>query len=174
MERSNVSSRHQFILKHLTCLPKKILSIHGSDNITQFVLHDLCSKHCFDIPKAAYFVDNPDFNCFKGIAGYSSDDCYPDDDCWKNPASFSKFMEHCLFNRSVKSIENHSPCLSNEQDTELINNLSKQLSFNHPHHFKWTMKHDNHGFLIYEKPEGADFEEEFIESFSILGLCPLF
>ena len=40
------------ILNHLSTLPQKLLSVHGTENVTEFVLHDLCSAHCFDLTKS--------------------------------------------------------------------------------------------------------------------------
>ena len=58
------------ILIHLSTLPQKILSLHGRADLAEFVLRDLCHERCFNLKKAAFFIDNPDFNHLKGIAGF--------------------------------------------------------------------------------------------------------
>ena len=52
-------SQHN-VLNTISRLPRKMLSLKNQENITEFVLHDLCNKKCFNLEKAAYFVDNPD------------------------------------------------------------------------------------------------------------------
>ena len=65
------AGRHYTILNTLSKLPRKMLSLKGQENVTEFVLHELCHKNCFNLDKAAYFVDNPDFDCLKGMAGFA-------------------------------------------------------------------------------------------------------
>ena len=44
--------------------------------MSEFVLHDICNPNCFNLQKAAFLVDNPDFDCLKGVAGFSADEAY--------------------------------------------------------------------------------------------------
>ena len=74
----HLDRRHN-VLHHLTHLPRKIVSLNGAENLTEFVLHDLCQSRCFNLPKAAYFVNNPDFNCIKGVAGVHADELFQGD-----------------------------------------------------------------------------------------------
>ena len=81
------------MLRYVSQIPKKMLLLHGKDNVTEFVLHDLCHEHCFDIHRAAYFIDNPDFNFLRGIAGFSRDEAYAKCDAiWHEPEAFSQHM----------------------------------------------------------------------------------
>ena len=101
MERSEMLKKHA-ILNHLSTLPQKLLSVHGTENVTEFVLHDLCSTHCFDLKKAAYLVDNPDFDCLKGVAGFSAEEAYPQDAIWETPELFIAHMKKSAFNNKVR------------------------------------------------------------------------
>ena len=74
--------RHAQIVDNLRRLPRKMLQLHGRDNVTDFVLHELCSKNYFNIPKAAYFIDNPAFNCLKGIVGISTQELQKFENIW--------------------------------------------------------------------------------------------
>ena len=56
MERDEILSKHKKMLGSLSCLPKKMLSVHDLDNATEFVLHELCNEGCFNLHKAAYFM----------------------------------------------------------------------------------------------------------------------
>jgi hypothetical protein len=152
-----------------------MLSVHGNENTTEFVLHDLCNKDCLNIKKAAYFVDNPDFNCFKGVAGFNEAESYPDNKSWDKPEHFTQFMKQCPFNQSVRNINGTSPHLTATDKQEFMNNLAQKLSFSQPHYFTWDMKHNNHGMLIFESnnPE-EEIEEDFVQTFCILGFCPIF
>src|SRR5262245_10115368 len=100
MERSEM--KKHAILNLLSTIPQKVLSLHGTENITEFVLHELCNTHCFDFKKAAYLVDNPDFDCLKGVAGFSSDEAYPKETIWEKPELFTAHMKKAAFNKKVR------------------------------------------------------------------------
>src|ERR1700691_4148672 len=103
MEHYEQLQRQCKMLSCLAALPKRILSLHGEDNVTEFVLHDLCHQDCFNLNKAAYFVDNPDFNCSKGVAGFSRDE--PFNECeviWSKADAFSEHMKKSAFNQRVR------------------------------------------------------------------------
>ena len=70
-----------------------MLSCDNVENMIEFVLHCLCSEDCFNMPKAAYFVDNIDFNCLKGIAGYNHLEKYKEPGIWSKPENFSSSYE---------------------------------------------------------------------------------
>lgn len=76
MEHTTMSPRHKQVLVCLSCLPHKMLSVHGLSNATEFVLHELCQSSCFNLKKAAYFVDNPDFDRLQGVAGFNKEEEY--------------------------------------------------------------------------------------------------
>lgn len=177
MKKKQGLDRHYAMLNHLSHLPRRILSLSGADNITEFVLHDLCGEECFNLTKAAYFIDNPDFNCLKGIAGFSidsvSDGCV---DKWHNPEQFSGHMRGCTFNQSVRNIMRCSVKNNKESDEHIAAELAHDLGFKHHNYCSWNMKHNNHGLFVYEKAEDDDAirEDDLINGLCLLSFCPVF
>src|SRR5437762_734031 len=105
MNREELLAKQNRMLLCLTGLPKKMVSLHGAENIGEFVLYDLCNECCFNLSKAAYFVDNPDFNCTKGVAGFSRNEIQ--NACsgvWDNPEAFSSCMRNSSFNQKVRHV----------------------------------------------------------------------
>lgn len=172
-------ARRQYnILSTLSKLPRKMLSLKGQENVTEFVLHELCHKNCFNLEKAAYLVDNPDFNCLKGMAGFCSIEAYkPDEDIWNNPRSFSTHMQGALFNQKVRSFSHTSMRKDHKPDEAIVHLVARELHMENPGYYSWDMKHDNHGLLIYERQckEGDACDvEAVLNGLSILGFCPIF
>lgn len=161
------------MLKSLSCLPKKILALHGADNTTEFVLHELCSSNCFNLSKAAYFVDNPDFNCCKGIAGCDRKERF-ENDSWCAPDDFSCHMKQSIFNQKVR--EAHFLSLGASSLESQVSELAQKLDMKNPGFHRWKLKNGNHGILIFEKPQNEnDGLKEYLEDgLSLLGFCPIF
>jgi hypothetical protein len=169
--------RDNEILNRLTSLPRKIISLHGQENITEFVLHELCQKNCLNFEKAAYFIDNPDFNCLKGMAGYWRPEAYSSqEDIWVNPKSFSAYMQESPFNKKVRTFA-HTSFHKNKKDEQLVELIAQGFEFADPGYYAWNMKHDNHGLLVYEKQikTGASCSVDYIlNGLSLLAFCPVF
>ncbi len=165
--------KKQEILDHLIALPQKVLSLHGIDQTPAFVLHDLCSTGCFDLKKAAYLVDNPDFDCFKGITGFSKEESF-DEIIWETPELFIKHMEDSPFNQKVRTINEVSPRRAGKTDHESIVRMSNYLGLNQPLFCTWKMKHDNHGILLYEAQNGFDVSDTLNKGACLLGFCPIY
>ncbi len=162
------------ILDRVNKLPRKMLQVQNYDNITEFVLHELCNKDCFAIDKAAYFIDNPDFDLLKGIAGYSYPEAYAED-VWKQPSKFTAHMQGAPFNQKVRNFNHSSMRKNNESDDAIVTLISNQLEINDPRYYSWDMKHDNHGLFVYEKKcNGEDCVDYVKESLCLLGFCPVF
>jgi hypothetical protein len=178
MERKDMSTRYEHLLKCLTHLPQKILSMHGMENLTEFVLHDLCNKECFNLSKAAYFVDNPDFDFIKGVAGFDHhEDFVPCQDLWAQPEKFSKHMKECTFNQEVRRIDMKSIKLSDRDEEELIYELASSLGFKEPVYYKWDIKNNNYGLFIFEcdqEPDDDAIKDELLQGLCLLGFCPVF
>ena len=47
MEKKNMK-KHYELVQFLSNIPGKIVGLHGLENITEFVLHDLSSPQCFN------------------------------------------------------------------------------------------------------------------------------
>ncbi len=175
MERVNISPRRHQMLTRLTELPVKILSRHDLENITEFVLYELCGPNCFNLKKAAYFVDNPDFNCLKGVAGITNSDQFGNN-YWEQPEKFSHFMKESKFNQQVRNLTRPSAKHNKTADTKLAQDLAAELSLKNPAFYSWNMKHGNHGLLLFEhSPETAhEIDDQVLQGLCLLGFCPIF
>jgi hypothetical protein len=176
LDNRTIEKEHR-ILTHLAHLPKKIVTLHGHENIPEFVLHDLCQADCFNLNKAAYFVDNPDFNCTKGVSGFSRQEAFPGSDIWKDHDAFSNHMRSSSFNQQVRglarcSIKKHGAPMHEELAAE----LAKDLGFSTYAYCSWGMKHDNEGFVVYEKnePDDTDLDTHLIHGLTLLSFCPIY
>lgn len=169
--------QHKKLLRCLSCLPKQILSLHSWDNVPEFVLHGLCSKDCFNLYKAAYFIDNPDFDFVKGVAGYSKEEGDLDwNNIWEDPESFSLFTNSLPFNKRVRSFNSNSVKRKDSNYDGLLKKIACDVGFDNPSICTWDMKHYNNGILVYEKvnDENADlFNEYFSDSVHLLSFCPI-
>jgi hypothetical protein len=176
MKNTNISPRHNQILVRLSRLPHKMLSIHGAENTTEFVLHELCQPTCFNLKKAAYFIDNPDFDCLKGVAGFSNEEQYVNNThCWSNPHEFTKHMQSCAFNTKVRGITRPSAQRGNIAPDSLVAELAPQLALNAPYVLSWPLKHDNQGVLIFERVDGKEtFDDHMLHGLHLLAFCPVF
>jgi hypothetical protein len=175
MEKTNLSPQGYKILLCLSCLPKKILTLHGAENTTEFVLHTLCGEQCFDFSKAAYFVDNPDFNCCKGVAGCCKTEQYQHpDDAWIDPETFSNHMKDAAFNKKVRQCSHAS--ITNGLESA-VKDLAQELEIQEPAYYVWQLKNGNNGILIFERSDKDmhdDIEEHLEHGLSLLGFCPIF
>ena len=163
-------------LQILSSMPKNMLKMHGADNISEFVLHELSCKDCFNLSKAAYFVDNPDFDCLKGVAGYAQEEaCLIEAPIWEQPAHFSNHMQSSSFNQKVRESVQISCKGCETPDEEVLYELANKLGMNTFNYCTWEMKHDNHGYLLYQTCGGVEpTKEELLNGFSLLSFCPIF
>ncbi len=164
------------MLKFLSHLPRKIIDLHGVDNATEFVLHDLCHEDCFNLKKAAYFIDNPDFNCTKGVAGYSRQEPYEGANIWESPQAFSNHMKSSSFNGKVRQLNRCSLKNVHDMHAQLAQELAHDLGFANYGYCTWRMKHDNDGFVVYEKAIADEtFADEYlVNGLTLLSFCPVF
>lgn len=175
MKHEDLTPKHKKILIRLSGLPKKILALHGADNTTEFVLHELCGSHCFNLPKAAYFVDNPDFNCCKGVAGYCKTECLDDpEEAWQKPEPFSCHMQNAKFNQKVRELYHAS--IGNENLEKSVQEIAQEIGIEHPTFYTWELKNGNKGLLIFEQGEESceEIKTYLEDGLSLLGFCPIF
>lgn len=170
----HLDRRHN-VLHHLTHLPRKIVSLNGAENLTEFVLHDLCQSRCFNLPKAAYFVNNPDFNCIKGVAGVHASELFQGDS-WEQPHDFSAHMKQATFNQKVRGIDQCSIIKSRNALDGLVKEIAQELDMDRYAVQLWNVKHDNQGVLIFAQDEQDEYvTEEMIHAGAcLLGFCPIF
>jgi len=177
VKHDEILDKKHRVLTHLSLLPQKILSLHGRDDLTEFVLCDLCQEHCFNLKKAAFFVDNPDFNCLKGVAGY----CHQEnptvcDKRWEHPERFMARIQESSFNSKVRDLQLHSLTLTDESQQDLVNRIARDLEIDNPQCCSVAMKHNNHGLLIFQKEDSADtvVDKHLPSGLAMLGFCPVY
>ena len=170
--------RNAQIADSLRRLPRKMLQLHGLDNVTDFVLHELCSKDCFNIPKAAYFVDNPAFNCLKGVVGIAGTELQGVENIWASPDQFVQTVAQSPFNQRVRSFNSESGKHHGHASQAMAETIAKELGFSDYGFYSWDMKHDNHGFLVCEKNPDKDYEhphdEVMVDGLCLLSFCPIY
>lgn len=177
MNEELLLARQKDILERLSMLPRKMLQLHGRENVIEFVLYELCHQNCLNIDRAAYFVDNPDFDCLKGVAGHAKDQQYPHDGVWVAPEEFSAHMRQSSFNNQVRGLIRESAARKGQQDGEIASGLAQNLNFARHGFYSWPMKHDNHGIFIYERAQDdtAQYHDRFLpEGVCLLSFCPIF
>lgn len=175
MKRNELDNNHYEFLKQLSGLPQKMLQMHGQQNITEFVLHELSNNQCLNFQKVAYFVDNPDFDCMKGVAGWNRDECKISCNIWQNPEEFSKVMSGSLFNQQVRNFSSSS--LKNKSsDEEIAAVIAKNFNMSSYGYCSIGVKHDNHGILVYEPQitNASVKSEDVVAGLSLLGLCSIY
>ncbi len=165
------------LLQKLAHLPKKIVALEGLEHTPSFVLHELCHERAFNLSKAAFFIDNPDFNHFKGVAGFDSSVAFGDAErMWQDPQSFISHLQGMSFNQLVRQSVQPSILKNGDFDPFKAQEIAQKLGIKVPAFRTWEMKHDNYGFLVYEysgqKLDGV--EEHLFNSLYLLNFCPLF
>ena len=176
MKQNENSPRYQRLLKCFTQLPQQILSLSDVDNVTEYVLHSLCDEGCLNLSKAAYFIDNPDFDCLKGLAGFNKDEeIYTCDTVLNDEVHFREHMDSCAFNKKVRAINLPSARKLVESQDKCVQRLATILGIRNPMYHTWTIKHDNYGLLIFERApiEDHTLQQEFLKGLSLLGFCPV-
>ena|SRR3990167_5471537 len=175
MDENELLHRHKKLLGCLSGLPKQMMAVESLDNITEFVLHGLCNKDCFNLERAAYFVDNPDFDCFKGVAGFVRSEHDRDwDNIWSDPEAFVAAMQKSNFNQKVRAFLSRSVISSNKNLDAFVAEIAEELGFVKPTCSSWDMRYFNKGVLVYEKSDCKDFDEHFLNSLYLLSFCPIF
>lgn len=177
MEMGELLNREYNILHYMSCIPQKMISLSHCDNVTEFVLHDLCCQKCFNLKKAAYFVDNPDFDCFKGVVGFLREEAYKDSEAiWGSPVDFTQHMKTAAFNQQVRNVCEHSLKNTHITDHDIAGAIAKNLGFHDYKTYSWPLRHDNHGLLIVEQDEqfSPTMENHLKNGMTLLSFCPIF
>lgn len=168
-------NRVQEVLLCVTSLPEQLIKFHGQENMLEFLLHSMCQQSCFNFSKAAYFVDNPDFNHLKGVAGFHHSESY-EKNHWQDPKTFSEHMKRAPFNNQVREVMRESIKKNNHSEKEVVDALSQELAFSNFHYLSWPIKYDNHGLLLFESVEDEDdmVKEQMRSGLHLFGFCPVF
>jgi len=178
MKRTELPEREHLVLTCIAQLPAKMLEVYDRDNLLEFVMHDLCYVDCFDFNKAAYFIDNPDFNCIKGLVGFSKQEAFDKpNEIWHKPDDFSQHMSDADFNKSIRNIWRCS--LKKERSTEeqMAKQMAQELGFKDFGYCSWKAKNDNHGLFVFEpaeKPTNNHGHNFLHHAVRLLSFCPIF
>jgi hypothetical protein len=177
MENKNCIEPEGKILQHLGNLRKMIVHNHELENLSEFVLHELCSGPCFHVDKAAYFINNPDFRAIRGITGYTKqvaqDQLY---DRWNNQSQFIASMKNSDFNQKVRSCSQENFQKGHASEKSTVQKLAYKLEIENPAYHIWNLKHANQGLLIYEST-GDEMKyphSHLLDSLYYLSFCPVF
>ena len=175
MKREELLQRQAMILNNLSHLPRKMLALYGSEQMSQFVLLELCSERCFNFEKAAYLVDNPDFDCLKGVAGFTQAEVSNFSDIWQQPEACYQQIAALPFNQKVRSLSRASVKRGSQEEKEAALALSKELGLDDVRYCSWDMKHGNHGLLLFQKTDRKDelSDEHLLNGLSLLSFCPV-
>lgn len=174
VKSGNLDLRKQRLLQAVSCLPKKMLSMHDRENISEFVLQELGMG--FELARAAYVIDNPDFDCLKGVAGFDRGQAYvSDSSIWQDPEPFAAHMRTAAYNQQVRNFATSSFIKKGATESDIIKSIAGGLGFKNPSFYAWPVKHDNHGLLLYEKSEQTQCECDYLlDGLCLLGFCPVF
>ena len=173
MHREN--NRHYELLSRLSLLPRKIIALHGQDSpcMAEMILHELCDGQCLNLKQAAYFVDNPDFDCLKGIAGFHHGD-HKINHVLESQERFMAHMPECQFNKRVRELSYASYKRAQQDEAEIAQELARDLEIENACCAVWALKHDNHGILVYQaNHEDEDIREHVENGIHFLSFCPL-
>jgi len=176
MDNRKKQNNQASLLNHLGNSSKHIVEHHHRDNLSEFVLHDLCSDRGFNIRKAAYLVNNPDFSCLKGVTGYYHTEIFSGD-TWQNPKDFSSHMLKSSFNQHVRSYTDASLPAINSKDfsKKQLHALVDFLEIEDAAYHIWQSKHNNQGLFIFERPQDIAVADEHLYNFlHMLSFCPVF
>lgn len=163
------------LLHKINEIPAKILSIHDHSYVAHAVLNELCHPSYFDLPRAAYFVDNPDFDIMRGVAGIARDEVQCEIACaWKEPERLSEQLEKSPFNTSVRGCNRQSMKSFKNKENQVVRELAHELHIAHPEFITWPMKYDNHGILIFEHTKNHHWNrEQLLNGLHLLSFCPI-
>lgn len=166
--------RNEKLLNIFLKIPHKILHHHEHDALASMILHEIGSHLGFN--RATYLVDNPDFGCLKGVAGFCKDDCKePKEGLWDHPEGFEKNMEQATFYSEVKKFMNQNVNrMEGECDPNELVALGERLGIQNPQVFTWNMRHGNTGILIFdhgEKKVCKNMTDVLKQVGTLLSLC---
>ncbi len=158
-------------------LPHKILSHHDVDDLAQLVLHELGHDAHFGLTKAAYLVDNPEFDCVKGVAGFCKNECgLHRENLWEAPHAFGLDMKDASFHNTMKNFVQDTSVRRREVDIHNPDDLAAlgdRLGLKNPSFVTWNMRHGNHGILLFEEGQVicARRRDLLTHAAALLSLC---
>lgn len=174
-EPGGLSHEDYGIIDTIAKIPHKILKHHEVPGLAHMVLHELGHDNVFGLKRAAYFVDNPDFDHLVGVAGFCKNECiFHKKNHWNDPHSFKQDMEAAKFHNNVRIVATQS-FNKKHIDTNSFADialLSDELEITNPSFFTWNMHHGNHGLLIFEPSKEISVWRHSLLS-NIIGLLSM-
>ncbi|MCX5924233.1 MAG: hypothetical protein NTZ68_02330 [Candidatus Dependentiae bacterium] len=176
MDYIKSKNKEQELLSKLGGFSKNMVQNHHLENLSEFIIHDLCAQDAFNISKAAYLVNNPDFSCLKGVAGYHHPESFKQDNSWQLQKEFTSHMKQSDFNQSVRSVNDRSLFMGdNGSEQNKVQELIQRFDMRDPVLHTWNMKYDNQGIFIFEKPEDSQIVQDHLLNFlHMLSFCSVF
>lgn len=166
---------HYEALLRLGGIPEKMIMTHGCENLAEFVLHTLCKDPSLALTRAAFFLDNPDFNCFKGIVGVCNKEHFQHDDTWNHVTDFSNHMRNAAFNQAVRSVSRDSILRTGAQWARCAEEIAHEVAVENHGFQTFAVKHGNTGLLVFTPSELSEHSRAMINAgTALLGLCPVF
>jgi hypothetical protein len=170
-----VGSDDQALLTMLLDLPNKILNYHEVNGLAQMILHDVSHDEHFSFRRASYLIDNPAFDCFRGIAGYVSDECkHHHQNLWQDPHTFAYDMREAKFHNILLQLGGKSIKNKGSNHLDVVRSVAYDLGMSNPWVYPQELRHGNYGILIVEEGNKrlvADDHELLSHISAILGLC---
>lgn len=85
-------------------------------------------------------------------------------------------MKSSPFNQKVRNLSRCSLLHTDEGHKELAAELAHDLGYSNHDFCTWSMKHDNHGFLVYEKANAQEElpHDHIVNGLTLLSFCPVF
>jgi hypothetical protein len=155
-------------------IPQQITSYHHLDGLVDLVLYTIAKADCLSFSRAAYFVDNPDFNHLRGVCGF----CVTTNlaNCAQDQKSMIQQIQKSPYNCRVKTINQESLRANNIDPTkpENVAKLCESLEIKNPKICNWDLKHNNYGLLIFETatPRCCNWKDSLVQQVSqFLGMC---
>ena len=169
-------NKERELLAKLGGFPRNMVQNHHLENLSEFIIHDICSQDAFNINKAAYLVNNPDFTCLKGVAGYHQPESFKKENSWQLPKEFTSHMKQSDFNQTVRSVNDKSLIMQdNGPEQAKVQALIERFNMRDPVCHTWNMKYDNQGIFIFEKPEESEIVNDHLLNFlHMLSFCSVF
>jgi hypothetical protein len=174
-----IDSHDGTLVVQLLELPHKILAHNDIDGLEQIVLHELGHDHHFGLSKAGYLIDNPEFDCLKGIAGYCKGECHlHKEDLWQEPHLFAGDMQEAPFHQKVSHFLDASISRKNDGSAftgDSLVALAENLGMHNPGFLTWKMRHGNNGILLFEEGDSLEHtarRRDLLNHFAaLLSLC---
>ena len=158
---ANLQEREHYnrLVENISILPHRILRNYDVDGLSQMILHDLCNDvNGFGFKRAAYLVDNPDFDHIVGSAGFCNKEVgFYDPSLWKDSVSFNQEISKATFHNDVRKFLKNSLKRKdiNLNDSDDLLELGRLLGIDNTKYFSWNMKYGNHGIIIYDPVESS-------------------